>query len=179
MRRTKLAVAALLLLPSALVAQAATQGHASHAGHAANAAHDSVAGKDSAFAAVQARGKVAMGVDQYTSVHRFDDLSDGGRIELQRDPADTAGVSTIRAHLREIADAFAAGDFATPGFVHDREVPGVRVMAAKKEAIRYRFEPLPGGGAVRIVTADPDALKAIHAFLAFQRSDHRAGGMEH
>ena len=46
---------------------------------------------DSAFAALQERGKVAMGVDQYTSAHRFDDLADGGRIELQRDPADTVG----------------------------------------------------------------------------------------
>lgn len=179
MRWTTLAAAALLILPLDLAAQAATKGHDSHAGHAAHAAPDSAARKDSAFAAVQARGKIAMGVDQYTSVHRFDDLPDGGRIELQRDPADTAGVATIRAHLREISDAFAAGDFATPGFVHDQEVPGVKVMAARKDSIRYRFEPLPGGGAVRIVTSDTEALKAIHAFLAFQRSDHRAGGMEH
>lgn len=176
MRWTTLAAAALLSLPLDLAAQAATKGHDSHAGHAAP---DSAARKDSAFAAVQARGKIAMGVDQYTSVHRFDDLPDGGRIELQRDPADTAGVATIRAHLREISDAFAAGDFATPGFVHDQEVPGVKEMAARKASIRYRFEPLPGGGAVRIVTSDPEALKAVHAFLAFQRSDHRAGGMEH
>jgi hypothetical protein len=37
---------------------------------------------DCHFAVVQARGRVAMGVDQYTSTHLFQPLSDGGRIEL-------------------------------------------------------------------------------------------------
>jgi hypothetical protein len=41
--------------------------------------------QDSSFAAMQRRGKIAMCVDPYTSAHRFDDLADGGRIELQRD----------------------------------------------------------------------------------------------
>ena len=77
---------------------------------------------DSAFAALQARGADprAMGVDQYTSVHRFDALPDGGRIELQRAVDDSAGVAQIRSHLRAIAVAFATGDFGTPAFVHLR-----------------------------------------------------------
>src|SRR4051812_36567910 len=41
--------------------------------------------QDSSFSAMQQRGKIAMGVDQYTSIHKFDDLVNGGRIELQRD----------------------------------------------------------------------------------------------
>lgn len=131
-----------------------------------------VHGGDSAFAAVQARGRIAMGVDQYSSEHEFEDLPDGGRIELQRDPADTAGVRTIREHLREIARAFAAGNFETPGFVHDREVPGVRVMTARRDRIRYDFRPLPGGGEVIITARDDDAIRAIRDFLAFQRMDH-------
>src|SRR4051812_42292262 len=53
---------------------------------------------DTAFAAMQQRGKQAMGVDQYTSVHLFDALPDGGRIELQRETNDSAGVAQIRAH---------------------------------------------------------------------------------
>ena len=56
---------------------------------------------DSAFAAVQERGKDVMGVDQYTSAHVFEDLPDGGRIVLDRDdPSDSAGIATIRAHMR-------------------------------------------------------------------------------
>ena len=120
---------------------------------------------------------MAMGVDQYTSTHVFDDLPDGGRIELQRDVDDPAGVAQIRAHLASIAEAFARGDFSIPEFVHDTaEVPGTRVMAARRDRIRYEFRELPRGGEVRITTDDPEALMAIHHFLAFQRGDHRAGG---
>lgn len=134
------------------------------------------AATDTSFAAVQARGKRAMGVDQYTSTHRFDDLADGGRIVLQRDAADSAGARIIRAHLRDVAAAFARGDFATPGFVHGRAVPGTTTMAARRAAIGYAVRDLPGGGEVRITTTDPEALRAVHAFLAFQRRDHRVGG---
>lgn len=131
---------------------------------------------DTGFAAVQQRGRAAMGVDQYTSTHKFDALPDGGRIELQRDSDDSAGVAQIRKHLTEIAAAFQAGDFTTPAFVHMREVPGTAVMAARRTHITYTFKPLPRGGEVRMVTRDPEALQAIHAFLAFQRHDHHAGG---
>jgi hypothetical protein len=141
-------------------------------------AHDHAAPTtaDSAFAALQERGRAAMGVDQYTSTHRFDALPDGGRIELQRDTDDAEGIATIRAHLRGIADAFAAGDFSTPAAVHVRQVPGAAVMAERRAAIRYAYRDLPRGGEIRITTADADALAAIHAFMAFQRGDHRAGG---
>lgn len=131
-------------------------------------------GGDSAFTAMQQRGKQAMGVDQYTSTHHFDPLPDGGRIELQRDVDDSAGVAQIRKHLQEIAAAFGAGNFDTPAFVHMREVPGTRVMAARRASITYEYRELPRGGEVRIRTRDAKALAAIHDFLAFQRSDHRA-----
>jgi hypothetical protein len=133
------------------------------------------AAADSAFAQVQARGHAAMGVDQYTSTHLFQPLPDGGRIELQRDAADSVGRSQILEHLTGIATAFAAGDFTVPGFVHTREVPGTTVMAARRAEIRYVVESLPRGGAVGLTTADSSAVAAIHEFLAFQRGDHRAG----
>lgn len=161
----------LTSLPSALAAQQGPD-HAAHHPRSASAQPP-----DSAFAALQARGRRAMGVDQYTSTHRFDALPDGGRIELQRDSDDAEGVATIRAHLRAIADAFARGDFATPAFVHAGAVPGTEVMAARRAAIRYDYRDLPRGGEVRIVTVDAEAVRAIHAFMAFQRGDHRAGGV--
>lgn len=133
-------------------------------------------GRDSGFSGVQARGAEAMGVDQYTSSHVFESLPDGGRIVLQRDSVDSAGAATIRMHLQHIARAFADGDFALPGFVHAREVPGTGVMAERRAAIRYEFDTLPRGGQVRISTTDSVAVRAIHAFLAFQRQDHRAAG---
>ena len=69
---------------------------------------------DSAFAQVQTRGHVAMGVDQYPSTHHFEPLPDGGRIELQRDRDDSAGVHAIRAHLHAIAKDLVTG-YRTPG----------------------------------------------------------------
>lgn len=133
---------------------------------------------DTAFTALQERGAAAMGVDQYTSTHRFDDLPDGGRIELRRND-DPAGVATIREHLKAIATAFSRGDFSTPALVHSREVPGTATMSARRAEIRYEYRDLPGGGEVRITTRDPEALRAVHRFLEFQRMDHRAQGHVH
>lgn len=129
---------------------------------------------DSAFALVQARGHTAMGVDQYTSFHRFESLPDGGRISLQRNPGDSAGVAQIRSHIRGIAAAFAQGNFAVPGFVHDRDVPGTAVMAARQSQISYVADTVPGGGQLRLRSSDHSAIAAIHQFLAFQRQDHRS-----
>ena len=120
-----------------------------------------------------------MGVEQYTSAHQFDDLPTGGRIELQRDSTDTAGVRTIREHLQHIARAFGEGDFSLPGFVHAESVPGTAVMTANRALINYAYRPLPGGGAVLHTSSDSASVSAIHDFLAFQRQDHHAGGMVH
>lgn len=132
--------------------------------------------KDTGFAALQQRGKQVMGVDQYTSLHRFDDLPDGGRIVLTRSAADTAGVRTIRAHLADIVRAFEAGDFGHTMAVHQHELPGTAIMRERRTAIRYRLDTLPGGGAVRLTTRDTAAVRAIHQFLATQRGEHHAAG---
>ena len=113
-----------------------------------------------------------MGVDQYTSTHHFDTLPDGGRIALERDVPDSAGVSQIRAHIREIARAFRAGDFSTPATVHMQDVPGAKVMAEKRAVITYEARDLPRGAELRIRTSDSAALRAVHEFLTFQRSAH-------
>lgn len=129
--------------------------------------------EDSAFAALQHRGHAVMGVDQYTSAHRFEPLADGGRIELQREVGDSLGVRQIRRHLRGIAEAFKLGDFQAPGSVHQKKVPGTEVMNRKRERISYTFRELPLGGEVRLSSRDPEAVQAIHEFLAFQRREHR------
>jgi hypothetical protein len=120
-----------------------------------------------------------MGGDQSTSSHVFEPLADGGRIVLQRDVPDSAGVVAIRAHMRMIAERFAAGDFTLPGFVHDQPVPGTAMMAARRDRITYVADTLPRGAEVRITTTDPEALAAVHAFLEFQRREHHAPAHEH
>jgi len=117
-----------------------------------------------------------MGVNQYTSQHVFEPLPNGGRIVLQRKEADSAGEAVIRQHMQTIAKAFAAGDFALPGFVHAmKDVPGTRQMRAHRKEITYTARDLPRGGEVVIASTNPQAVAAIHDFLAFQRMDHRAG----
>jgi hypothetical protein len=128
---------------------------------------------DHAFHQLQQRGHIAMGVDQYTSHHRFEPLPDGGLITLERDSADRAGVAQIRSHMQQIAVSFRTGDFAQPGFVHGREVPGTAVMRSRRARISYIPQATPSGGRLQITTQDSAALKAIHEFLAFQRHDHR------
>jgi hypothetical protein len=160
-----LAGAALILLGAACTDGATFSTAAQRRGHA---------DRDTAFAAVQSRGEHAMGVDQYTSTHVFTPLPDGGRIELQRDQVETSGTRQIRQHMHQIAAAFRSGDFVLPGFIHGGEVPGTAVMAARRAAITYAVEPLPGGAALRLQTRDTGAVQAIHEFLAFQRADHHA-----
>jgi hypothetical protein len=117
-----------------------------------------------------------MGVNQYTSQHVFEPLPDGGRIVLQRREADSVGEATIRAHMRTIAAAFSKGDFTLPGFVHAMSaVPGTEVMRRLSRQISYVPRDIPRGGEVRITTTNPEAVAAVHDFLAFQRKDHRAG----
>jgi hypothetical protein len=116
-----------------------------------------------------------MGVDQYTSSHVFQDLPDGGRIELQRDVDDPAGAATIRRHMQEIARRFGAGDFRLPRQVHAQEVPGTARMRARRQLITYTYRELPRGAEVRLTSSDPEAIAAIREFLAFQRREHRAG----
>ena len=144
---------------------------------AAHAAHGAT--NDSAFAGVQSRGEGVMGVNQYTSQHVFETLPDGGRIILERpSESDTAEIRTIRAHMHDIARAFARGDFSAPGLVHAQQVPGTKVMAARAATLQYQAIDRPRGAEVRITTHDPEALAAVHEFLAFQRADHRAAGHE-
>lgn len=135
--------------------------------------------RDADFAAMQERGRMVMGVDQYTSAHVFEDLPDGGRVVLDRDsPADTSGVATIRLHMRDIAAAFQAGDFTKPFQVHAQAVPGTAVMQARRTAIAYEVIERPRGGEVRIRSTDSVAVAAIHEFLAFQRAGHHAAAHE-
>ncbi|MBC7844339.1 MAG: hypothetical protein H7099_18655 [Gemmatimonadaceae bacterium] len=133
---------------------------------------------DSTYRRVQTRGRAVMGVDQYTSRHQFDLLPDGARISLRAANDDSAGVVAIRKHFRDIARQFARGNFAAPGLVHGRTVPGTTTMTAKRRVIAFRTHELPRGAELWITTDDSSAITAIREFIAFQRSDHRAGGTD-
>jgi hypothetical protein len=127
-------------------------------------------------AELKKRGTLAMGFDQDKTAHHFRTSATGGSIEVEvTDPADSGSRDQIRSHLKEIAADFGKGEFAKPFQTHGEVPPGVPAMERLKAAIRYKYEETPRGGAVRISTSNPEALKAIHEFLAYQTSEHHTG----
>ena len=117
----------------------------------------------------------AMGFDQDTTIHHFPITANGGSVEVEAiDAADETSRSAVRMHLKHIAEAFAKGDFSKPLLTHGETPDGVADLQRLKSSILYKYEDTPKGGAVRITTSDPAALKAVHAFLEYQQREHHA-----
>ena len=118
-----------------------------------------------------------MGFDQDRTTHHFWLFPDGGAIDVAvTDVADAKNRDAIRSHLSHIAMMFAGGDFTAPMLVHDSSsVPGAKVMAERKAAIRFQFVETPNGGRVNIVTTDATALAGVHEFLRYQIAEHKTG----
>lgn len=128
---------------------------------------------------VDERGDKAMGFDHTKTTHHFLLNKDGGVIEVSANSADDrASVARIQMHLRHIAKAFAAGDFAIPMFVHDQVPPGVPAMKKLAAEINYVYEPMRSGARVVVRSENSEAVAAIHDFLKFQIKDHRTGDPE-
>lgn len=122
------------------------------------------------------RGAQVMGFDQDKTAHHFYIYADGGAIDVSvKDAADTTNLDAIRAHLPHIATLFGQGNFEAPMLVHATEVPGTNEMKRLKDAITWKYEAREKGGRVSITTTNVEALKALHAFLRFQITDHKTG----
>jgi hypothetical protein len=143
---------------------------------ASGAAQQSPPAHDAHHAAVDARGAGVMGFDQAATMHHFRLYQDGGAIEVAvKNPDDTGNRDAIRRHLPHVAAMFAEGRFDAPMLVHAATVPGTGDLTRLKATVTYAYVETPGGGRVDIVTSHPDALAAVHRFLAFQIADHRTG----
>lgn len=122
------------------------------------------------------RGNAAMGFDQDKTAHHFWLTRNGGIIEVEtNDPADHESRDLIRSHLKAISQQFANGDFSAPLMTHDEMPPGAAEMRRLKSSIGYRFEERPQGAAVRISSANREAVKAVHQFLRYQIKEHETG----
>ncbi len=138
-----------------------------HAQHMKDAKH---------YAGVDKRGDKAMGFSHETNTHHFLMFKDGGAIQVvPNDPKDADDLKMVRDHLQMIAGMFASGDFRLPMFIHDTTVPGTQTMKKLKSEISYKYEEIPNGAQVRLTTANPKGLQAIHNFMRFQIKDHRTG----
>ena len=149
MRRASLAVVSAILLTSAALAQ-----------H-----HD-----------MEERGNEGMGFAQDKTTHHFLLRKDGGAIQVTaKSTGDKASIEHIRMHLGHIRQAFEAGDFNIPGFVHDQTPPGVTAMIRLKNQIHYSYQEIAQGGRVTISSRNSDAVAAVHEFLRFQITEHKTG----
>jgi hypothetical protein len=130
--------------------------------------------KDTHAAGVDHRHDETTGMVPDTSVHHFEITRRGGVIRLEAaSAADEAGRDQARGHLQHVAQAFAAGDFSMPMFIHGQVPPGAATMTRLRDAIRYRYEPTDRGGQITIDASNRQARRAIHDFLRFQIRDHR------
>lgn len=127
-------------------------------------------------AAMKDHGRQAMGFDQDTTTHHFTIEADGGAIAVDVNTgADATGIAQIRAHLREIATAFKAGDFGKPLLTHGEQPPGVPILQRLKADLTYAYADTALGGIVRITTQNAEARDALHAFLRYQITEHKTG----
>jgi len=126
------------------------------------------------------RGETVMGFDLDATEHHFYLYPDGGAIDVRikdtKAAKDTKDLDAIRAHLSHIATMFGNGDFEAPMLVHDtKDVPGIDVLSARRDRVRYRYTETPAGGRVDVTTADAEARAALHDFLRYQIREHRTG----
>jgi hypothetical protein len=117
-----------------------------------------------------------MGFDQDTTTHHFKLTAEGGRIAVTaNNPSDARNVAQIRAHLADIATAFAKGNFGAPIVTHGEIPSGASTLQELKGLIRYKSESTPNGGQVVMATANSKGRAAIHDFLRCQIREHVTG----
>jgi hypothetical protein len=107
------------------------------------------------------------------TTHVFVKTPDGGvqRVVTKEVSEEQRGL--IQQHLAEIAQRFAAGDFAGPEVLHGRAMPGLaQLKAADAGAIRFAYSPLPDGAQITYTSARPDLVQALHRWFDAQLSDH-------
>ncbi len=122
------------------------------------------------------RGEHVMGFSHEKTAHHFLLYANGGEINVAaNDVSDKASIEQIRMHLGHIVGQFSAGNFNAPMLIHDTTPPGVPTMTRLKGDIKYEYSETPRGARIRLITANSQAVDAIHAFLLFQIIDHHTG----
>jgi len=124
---------------------------------------------------VAERGGMVMPFDLERTTHVFDaDTTGGVQTVVADDPTDIEQVELIRAHLREEADRFGAGDFGDPAAVHGHDMPGLETLEARFEALEVTYDLIDAGGQVIYRSEDPTVVAALHDWFDAQLSDHGA-----
>jgi hypothetical protein len=107
------------------------------------------------------------------TIHVFDKTGSGGvqRVRVRGDAPEQ--LAMIRAHLRDIAQAFSARDFSKPMHIHGADMPGLAQMkAAKPGQLSVDYAELADGAQITYVGHTPEIVAAIHRWFEAQLRDH-------
>ena len=125
-----------------------------------------------------ARAQQVMPFDLNRTTHTFTKKASGGvQVVVVKDPADTRDLALIRAHLRDEAEQFRAGNYSDPAKIHGMDMPGVKELEQGASRIHVEYGDAPNGGQVTYSTSEPALIDALHAWFDRQRSDHSMPGM--
>jgi hypothetical protein len=123
-------------------------------------------------AEVAEAGRSVMPFDLDATTHVFEKLADGGLQTVVADVEDTEQIDLIREHLAEEAERFSRGDFHDPAMIHGDDMAGLHTLVMGHERLRITYREVERGGEIRYETADPELVRAIHAWFDAQLSDH-------
>src|SRR5262245_65571299 len=80
---------------------------------------------------VATRGAEVMPFDLEQTMHVFQPLADGGlQTVTAKDPANSAQIALVQAHLQAEAEKFHRGDFSDPANIHGADMPGLAALQA-------------------------------------------------
>lgn len=89
--------------------------------------------------------------------------------------ADAKVIGAIQAHLRQLAGAFASGDFSASERMHGAAMPGLATLkGAKPDEIRYEYRALPNGAQIHYSSEYPQLVQALHEWFDAQTQAHGA-----
>lgn len=133
----------------------------------------STGGETSRQDGVAQRGARVMPFDLDATTHVFDETERGGVQTVVADRRQDADqVALVRSHLRSERARFSAGDFGDPAEVHGHEMPGLKVLEARSDALVITYVDVPAGGRVTYRSQDPGVVAALHDWFAAQLADH-------
>jgi hypothetical protein len=119
------------------------------------------------------RGDIAMGFNQNKIMHYFIATPTGGEIMIVAlNSNDNDTIKQIKNHVLDIQKEFSQGNFTKPFYIHAQQVPGTKLMAEKKDLIRYSIRQINNGSVLLLTTNDQQLVAAIHQFIAFQTAQH-------
>ena len=121
---------------------------------------------------VAARGAEVMPFDLDRTTHRFEAQPWGGVQTVVADEPDAEQVALVRAHLREEAGRFSRGDFDDPMAIHGMEMPGLTELRTGADRFEIGYADVPTGARLTYRTAEPELVRALHAWFDAQVSDH-------